>query len=239
MDFFRTYTPINEKQRLGRDGDGGYITVRGYTYDACLSCGISDDPSFDVAFHTEYPDVPVYAFDGTVDRPHELPDAIPFIKKNIAPFETEHTTHLHDILAAHSNVFLKMDIEGHEWAWLDALPVELLRNIRQIVIEFHGMINNAYYASIKKKRRVLEKLATTHSVVHVHGNNNARLSYHRGIPVPYVIEVTYLRKDDGNAGLNTRPFPVPGLDMQNSLIFPEIPLTWYPFVSASATDDTA
>ena len=232
MDFLETYAPLHPKQRLGRAGDGGYVCIDdGHAYDLFLSCGLGDDVSFDAAFLAAHPDIPAYAVDGTVERPSALPERATFIKKNIAPYESEGTTNLYELLAAHKNVFLKMDIEGFEWGWFDAMPAELLANIRQIVVEFHGMINSSWQAGPIRKRRVLAKLAGTHTLVHVHGNNTAGARYYRGCIVPYVVELTYLRKDAGHAGRNTQSFPVAGLDFPNDPTAPEISLTGYPFVN--------
>lgn len=238
MDHLITYTPPtgHSKYRAGRTIDGGYICVDGYDYDLFLSCGIADDVSFEVAFLQDHPTLPAYAFDGTVERPIALPDCVTFIKKNIAHYESETTTNMWTLLSSHSNAFLKMDIEGAEWVWFDTLPVELLRNIRQIVVEVHGMLDNRWQAGMLRKKRVLRKLAETHTIVHVHGNNTAGVRYVRGCLVPYVLEITYLRKDAGHGGLNTSPFPVADLDYPNDVSIDEIRMEGWPFVSAATAD---
>lgn len=46
---------------------------------------------------------------------------INFFKKNIGPTNSDFTTNLHQEIEEYNNIFLKMDIEGHEFPWIKSL----------------------------------------------------------------------------------------------------------------------
>ena len=226
-----TYAPTHDKIRLGATNDGGYVIVDGYEYDAFFSCGLGDNVSFDVAFYERYPNVPGFAFDGTVDRPAHLPAPYTFFKQNIGTVNSGNTTNLQPVLEPYNNVFLKMDIEGYEWGWLQTTD---LRKFRQIVIEYHGMGDNSWQAYAAVKEQVLKKIADTHYVTHVHGNNNCHMSMVDGVQMPYVLEVTYVRKNDEQTplSLNTKPFPQAGVDYPNLQSKADMVMDSWPFCAA-------
>lgn len=225
-----TYKPNQPKIRLGRRGDGGYVIASGLAYDAYISCGISNEVSFDQDFVVHCPGIPAYAFDGTVNRPPQLPASIEFHRMNIAPYCSSGTTDLKELILRYNDVFLKMDIEGHEWKWILSIENEHLCRIKQIVLEVHGLFDNQWNAMAHEKQDALCKLASTHNIVHVHANNNG----HDGPQTPYVLELTYVRKDVGVAGLNDAPFPVDGIDFPNNDMYPDICINKWPFVSSQS-----
>jgi len=77
------------KNRLGNpNGDGGYIIIDDIgKYDCLLSCGVSDDISFEEYFLSKHKETICFAFDGTINNlPHQNTEEsrkIHFIKKNI------------------------------------------------------------------------------------------------------------------------------------------------------------
>lgn len=220
------------KRRLGKNGDGGYITIDGLEYDLFISCGISDDPSFDADFVLNYPKVPAYAFDGTVCRPPGLPETVQFIQKNIGLVEDSATTNLHHLIRSYERIFLKMDIEGHEWKWILSLQESDLRRLRQVVIEVHGLWDDEWEATIPEKKAALAALSRTHALVHVHGNNFGHVNVCDGVPVPWVAELTYVAWDVVPQGLakNRKPFPQE-VDRPNNSAKPDISLNCFPYVS--------
>ena len=234
LQALRVYAPRNAKRRLGRDHDGGYVIVGGLAYDLYLSCGIGDDTSFERAF-LELHDVLSFAFDGTVARPHDLPAQMGFYQKNIDVKWTQNTDNLRWFLDGDRfhDVFLKIDIEGGEWEWLRCLDQRQLLRFRQIVIEFHGLLDDSWGASPQLKSEVLVKLAETHRAVHAHGNNHGPMTSVEGHDVPHVLEVTYLRNDEAFEGPNTSPFPSEGLDSRNWWGEAEMALTGFPFVDCA------
>ena len=225
MEHLVTYQPNESKRRLGSESDGGYVIIEGYAYDAYISCGISTETSFDEAFVRYHPGIPGFAYDGTVDRPHTLPGTIEFFKTNIGPENSETTTNLTHLTAIYKEIFLKMDIEGHEWKWIMSMPNAYMTTFKQIVIEVHGLWDDNWEASIDVKKSALRKLAQTHNLVHAHGNNHAAFA-----DIPTVLELTYLRKDIPVAGLNSQPFPQ-SVDRPNCPGRADYVLNTWPFVT--------
>jgi hypothetical protein len=60
---------------------------------------------------------------------------ITFVKKNLGAFETETTTNLESYFEKYNNIFLKLDIEGHEFRLLPSI-FKYFHKIKQIVIEY-------------------------------------------------------------------------------------------------------
>jgi hypothetical protein len=107
-----------------------------------------------------------------------------------------------------------MDIEAHEWRWLMYTPY--LKNIKQMVIEFHGVWDANWSGNTNDlppgfTYECFEKLSKTHNIVHVHGNTGGGSV--KGLP--NVLELTYIRRDDHVLEENTQSFPVEGLDFPN------------------------
>jgi len=225
--------PTEKKRRYGRDVDGGYVIAELDTkYDCYISCGISGEESFTRDFlnknnYLQKPDC--YGFDGTIgDYPWEYTRNINFIKKNIGFTSNDHVTNLEEYIKNYNNIFMKMDIEGGEYAWLLSVSEENLKRFNQIVIEFHGLCGtDDWSASYKDKVKCLEKLFNTHYIIHAHGNNHG---YTRN-DIPEVLELTYLNKRNFNEKptLNLTHLPIKYLDYPNNNTRPDIILNKYPF----------
>jgi len=162
------YNSPFKKIRLGKENDGGYLIadIPDIKYDLLLSGGVNDDSSFEEMFLDKYKNIECYAFDGTIIKSPSTHPKFNFIKKNIGPNENATTTNLHEFLNSYKNIFLKMDIEGHEIEWLESVSEKQLNNISQIAIEFHNP-----YSS--KEDNIFNKLNKTHYLIHAHGNNNS------------------------------------------------------------------
>ena len=96
------------KLRLGKDYDGGYIIaeIPNVSYTTLLAGGIERDISFEEDFINKYPNVKLFAFDGTIDNLPKENSNIVFIKKNIGFENNEHFTNLHDIINTNDSIFL-------------------------------------------------------------------------------------------------------------------------------------
>jgi hypothetical protein len=247
MEYLQTYSlPLGtglSKGRLGNRNDGGYVIVGGLEYDYYVSCGIGGDVSFDIDFVQKHPGLFALGtnggqrggvgVDGTVMRPHAFPTGLDFIQKNVGAVNTDSCTDLAEVFENRRDVFLKMDIEGGEWEWLHKKGEVILPKCKQIVIEMHGMVDDSWCGTEQQKLKALELLASTHCVVHAHGNNNGHMSSYEGSPIPHVIELTYLRKDvwgDLELELNKETFPMAGLDNPNNTSVPDLRMDRWPFV---------
>lgn len=214
-----------EKIRVGNIGDGGYVLVPSMNYDFFLSGGLSNNIEFENAFLLINPGLECHGFDKTIEafvqEPHP---GLTWFKKNIGGAETAEETNLHKYFRTYKDMFVKMDIEGGEYAWLASLSDEQLCRMKQLVIEAHWPLTEERWATI------YTRLAKTHFLVHVHGNNNVGCSMIGGRALPDVLELTYVRRSDWlQLRKNTRGFPHEGLDYPNYSVNPEHGLRGYPF----------
>jgi len=206
------------KVRLGVNTDGGYVIAYGLVkYDAYISAGVSCEESFTRDFINTYymNESNSFAFDGTIQSyPWEYTADVSFVRKNISTMNDNHNTNLDKLLSRYKDAFLKMDIEGSEWKWL--MYTSYLKNIKQMVIEFHGVWDDSWCGSKNSlppgfTHECFEKLAETHAIVHVHGNTGGGTV--KGLP--NVIELTYIRRDEHLLEKNVQRFPIEGLDFPN------------------------
>ena len=222
MEHLILYTSPYPKTRIGRPHDGGYVTATlPGTYDALLSGGIANDISFEEHFLQLHP-IPCYAFDGTIARlPHDHP-SITFVRKNLGDSNSDETTNLHDYMAPYENIFMKMDIEGHEFRVMPT--IQHMKKIKQLVIEIHSpgdiRMFPDYFKGLQdidnhKMFDLLRSINQTHTLVHFHANNGCAIQEIDGIRLPHVFELTYVRNEFVlEKRKNTTPLPT-SLDMKN------------------------
>jgi hypothetical protein len=201
----------DSKNRLGGTGDGGYVIAEGLGgYDMFISAGVGWSDQFSLDFTARY-GMKGYAFDGTIDAyPHVTSD-MTFVRKNVEPGCEE----FNRLFENNRDIFLKMDIEGAEYAWLEHTPY--LGHVKQFVIEFHD---------VWKHVDILYKILQTHRLVHAHPNNHGDYDDTK----PRVIEMTFIRKEYTSDILNTTLLPIEGLDMPNKKGTPDLDLNFEPFV---------
>jgi len=232
LDLLTVYN-FDNKIRYGEKKDGGYVLgdLNG-DYDCYISAGISDEESFSRDFINKYNmnEYNSFGFDGTIQNyPYNYTNKISFIKKNINSFNDNNNTNLSYLISKFNNIFLKMDIEGGEYPWLLSIDEEELQKFKQIVIEFHGIMDNEWNCSYIDKVKCLQKLSKTHYIIHAHGNNWGGVTN----SIPNVIELTYVNKKYFNdtPELNKTPMPIINLDFPNNSRFYDINLNFYPFVN--------
>jgi len=218
-------SPFN-KLRIGKPNDGGYviIDIPNVDYGLLLSGGIAEDISFEEGLCNKY-NIKCIAFDGTINEVKTTNDNIEYVKKNIGTNNSEIETDLFDIISLYDNIFLKMDIEGHELEWVKNLTSEQLNKFSQMVIEFHFAFD---YDS------VFDKINQTHYLLHFHANNCCHpLVNHKGIDFPKVFECTYLNKRylTESLGLNKDNLPTE-LDRSNVIGYPDFYFNYPPFVNS-------
>ena len=212
IELFKIYDCGLPKKRYGNQYDGGYVIADGLTYDCCISGGAGGNITCEKDFAAVHGLMIVYDATVTYDRIKN----INVIGKNIGAMNTWGTTNIHDWLGKHKNVFIKFDIEGAEFAWLDALPHVLQKNIKQMVIEFHGAEQSVKY---------IQQLQQTHSLIHVHGNNYSPTVRIDGHEFPNVYEATFVRSADFDIQLSANKYPCP-LDSPNNPYKNEIDLSY-------------
>ena len=222
------------KIRLGKDYDGGYVIYDFDNYDKLIGCGVLDDISFEADFIKKY-GVDCTVYDGTITKLPYVHPNIKFIRKNISHRNTPIQTNLNDEFKNYNNIFLKMDIEGHEVKWLLNLTKENLSKIKQCVIEFHNPLAchpRGLFTNIEKFTAI-QKLNETHLLCHFHGNNGGGagvMGRYDNVVIPNTFEVTFVRKSDIKEYHNNKERLPCSLDMPNGKNMPDINLNYYPFV---------
>ena len=92
------------------------------------------------------------------------------------------------------DLLLKIDIDGAEWGLFDSLQGELSR-FRQVIVELHGLTALGDSLWFERAAGVLATLRATHLPFHLHANNFGAYVIVGGVPVPDILEVSYLRRD--------------------------------------------
>jgi len=239
MENLILYTVPLEKERIGKPFDGGYIiyTLPG-TYDICISGGIANDISFEQAIVSKFPSTPLIAFDGTIAKLPEDDYRIYFVKKNLGKENTESLSNLHKEIEPFSNIFMKIDIEGHEFRLFPTFSDEQMNKIKQLVIEIHTpgdiQLHPEYFTGLSDITNetmfaLFKKINRTHTLVHVHPNNGCQTYMIDGICFPNVFECTFIRNEYVSSKReNTESLPL-SIDMPNIPQLPVVTFDSYPF----------
>jgi hypothetical protein len=185
--------------RIG-GGDGGYLLPDDFIgLEACFSPGVAETAEFELALGKK--GIPSFMADYSVDNSpldHPLFD---FEKLFVATHnEPGKFIRLDDWIGTKKqepgDLILQMDIEGNEWPILADVSASTLSRFRIIVLELHGLDNlltNPIGIEIAKS--IFRKLNDQFSVVHLHANNCCGSLNYRGVRIPRVLEVTYIRND--------------------------------------------
>jgi hypothetical protein len=214
------------KVRIGNENDGGYVTpASALECDVVVSIGIGTDVSFDLALAER--GARILQFDHTVDGPpHQHPNFV-FTKLGWGPktegsfigFDKIHSQ-LTKLNPLHS--MLKFDIEGEEFDVLETTRVEHLKAFDVIVCEVHYLERLGDPIFFAKVESCFAKLTANHVPVHLHANNYQALILVEGVPIPRVLELSFLRKDlDHFRTLSSDPIPGP-LDRPNHRGVPDL-----------------
>ena len=93
------------------------------------------------------------------------------------------------------DMILKIDIEGYEWDSFLYMNLNILRQFKYIIVEFHF---SDKYKSIYSK--ILKKLNKTHQILHLHCNNCGQFINFDGYSICDSLEVSYVIRE-GNTFL--------------------------------------
>lgn len=233
LEFLKVYS-FDSKLRLGLQTDGGYVIADlSGDYDCYVSAGVGREESFTRDFLARYKmnEFNSFGIDASIDEyPSEYTNDIAFIKKNISGENTTCATNLSPLISKYNDIFLKIDVEGGEYPWLQSMTLEQLSRFKQIVMECHGINNDSWGFPYSLKRDCLEKLTKTHYLVHAHGNNSRSTTHY----IPNIIGLTYIRKNmlEGEPVLNASHLPIEGLDFPNNKNRPDHAMNMPPFTAA-------
>lgn len=209
-----------EKIRISFNNSGGYVLadIPSIQYDILLSGGVEWNMMFENDFTSKY-NCPCLLYDES--EPTITNNNITFINKNINGYNDDSNTNLENEITQYNSIFIKLNIEGLEYPWIESLSMDQLSKIEQMVIEFHHPFS---------KSNVIEKINQTHYLIHFHGNNCCGVYKNRGINIPNIFQCTYLNKKYiTSPELNTDVIPGP-LDMA-TIGGDDIMIDYPPFVN--------
>lgn len=243
MEALQVYQSPYPKVRIGTpNDDGGYAVCQlPGDYDFLLSGGVANNIQFEEDFMKRYPTtLGCFAFDGTVKSFPPTSAKIEFVPMNCAAETTKMTSNFHEVLKNFHNVFVKVDIEGHEFRMVPTWINNYMDRIKQFVIEIHTPADiqkhpDAYPGlqdiTHEHMFRMLGDISKTHTLVHFHPNNGCGLHKWQDYTIPNVFECTYIRNDFVTEKIpNKDPIPSP-IDVRNHSWYPEIVLRGWPYIT--------
>ena len=217
------------KCRVGHAGDGGYVMLNDLSrVDFALSLGVGAEMTWDIEMADR--GITVHQFDYTIDQPPATHEQIRFHRSKIASVAsgTDHSLQSAQSLGDHQPCIVKMDIEGDEWAVLDAASDGDFDQVTQMVCEFHDFDRVTDTGWFDRAERVLRRLEQRFCVVHVHGNNYGTYLTRGNIAFPEILEVTFANRRSYEFGPCTEAFPTE-LDAPNRADRPDIILGGFRF----------
>jgi hypothetical protein len=165
-----------ELRRFGEPHDGGYLMCANLldAVESGYSYGISNYDKWGCDISTEFT-IPVHQYDCFDTRqPACRSGQTIFHPECVAATNSIQEGRTFDSISAQigkngdvgKRLVMKMDVEAAEWDSLQAASDEVLNQIDQLAIEFHG-VNEQQYVS------VVARLKEFFHVAHVHANNHA------------------------------------------------------------------
>lgn len=231
LDRLRPVSCGKELIRLGPAGDGGYLVPDDLAgIEACFSPGVDETAGFELACARR--GMPVFLADASVKESPETHELFRFTPKFIGATENDVYITLDGWVASAlpgctGDLLLQIDIEGYEYeAFLNASDA-LMKRFRVMVVEFHYLDQLWSKHYFRMVSRVFDKLLQTHRCVHNHPNNQGGYVKRRGIALPRLSELTFLRHDRVENPVAVTAFPHP-LDRDNTDRPPVVlPSSWH------------
>ena len=230
IDRFRENYAAVELIRVGDEGDGGYLLPDIFSdVRYCFSPGVSQIANFEKQL-SERHGITCFMADASVsDTPVSDPN-FAFLPKFLGSrthgsFITL-TDWMTDTVGDRTDgMVLQMDIEGAEYEVFAFEPAETLRRFSAIVVEFHDFQNLFDPNGLRLMTAVFEKLFQDFVICHAHPNNCSGKIVHKGIEIPRVFEISFLRRDLLEKFAATTPVSLPHpLDSTNVPSRPDVVL---------------
>lgn len=203
LNFLKKIEPIETGRpltRFGNNFDGGYLIPNDLNdLSKCFTLGVGNDISFEDDLLKK--GISAYFADGNVDCLPMQSQNFSFIKKNISITNSDKYISINDFIKnvlknSSEDFILKIDIEGAEYRNIVHLEENLLIQARILVIEFHymqRMLSGLYFSNVIEP--TFEKILKTHSVVHIHPNNDSGFYIYDKKKIFKTLEITFLRND--------------------------------------------
>lgn len=208
--------------RVGSKNDGGYLVPEDLTgISALFSPGVGNNIEFDVAIAEM--GIKVHLADNSVDIDVTRLPNISFVKKHIGPRDSDSILTIatwinqkspESLEEASCSLMLQMDIEGAEWEILSNAAEQTLRRFQVLIVEVHELQKIFHQQGLDEVNAFLDNLDKTHKLVFTHVNNGDMLVRHRGVIVPPLVELVFLRSNLSLNWISNRVFE-PDLHVPN------------------------
>jgi hypothetical protein len=217
--------------RIGGDSDGGYLIpndLKGIT--KCFSPGVAHTSNFEKSLESY--EIISFLADYSVDSPADLSTSSFFLKKFVAPYNSDTHMNFQDWISSNSknneDLILQMDIEGNEYATILSCRSEVLKRFRIMVIEFHSLDLIFDSRAFQIISNCFNLILNDFYVVHIHPNNTGRYRRFRDVVIPSTMEFTFIRKDRITDITYQKEFPH-NLDRLNDINKSEVelPKNWW------------
>ena len=218
-NFLRPKVAREGLQRLGGDGDGGYLVPVGVQCKKLFSAGVDDSVSFELGYQKLNPESRIFLVDGSIERlPRRLENAH-FSKQflghaELGVDEISLDSWLEEAGAGATGNILQMDIEGAEWHLFGESKKETWDRFDCIVMELHGLEQAFDPVFFRERVLRLMKVLVDFHVVHLHVNNAGFIQRAAGGSIPSLLEVTLVHRRTNLATLENATLPNP-LDRVN------------------------
>jgi len=212
-EFLKSLTPVKTEfdlVRIGSKNDGGYLIPNDFNdLKFCFSPGVSVNSDFEKHLYDEYK-IKSFLCDFSVDKPSIDCEGFVFSKKFLGSKNDKIFFTLKNWLQKSEykgELLLQMDIEGFEYPVLIKEDLELIKNFRILVIEFHDLDRLFTRFGFNIITSVFHKLLDDYYIVHIHPNNLSYVFKKGDIKIPQVMELTFLRKDRVKINSKYEDFP--------------------------------
>lgn len=186
--------------RVGSAQDGGYLlpTVAIKNIKKVFSPGVGTSSDFEFYFAEQ--GIPCFLADASVPGPILPNENFHFSKQFVGSYQAgKEYISFNQWVTSHceqdeGNFLLQMDIEG--WEYNNLLYVEdaVLSKFDVLVIEFHRFNDVCFKSSFPFFQLLFQRLLENYIPVHLHPNNQAGYIKCHDLPVPELLEITFLRK---------------------------------------------
>lgn len=233
-ELFQLLRPVQvyegELKRFGESMDGGYLVYERAAFGShLLSIGVGDNTSFDLDISKIVKTITLCDF-SVEDLPVPIPNSTLIRKKVVSRVQSSlkeiSFSELLNCYPSNESLLVKVDIEGDEWEIFSEIDWSQHPNVIQLVVEFHGLLQKAKNGQLDLMLYVVKSLRQSFSVVNFHPNNYGQFEIFLNVPVPDVIEITFVKTAliDASKKSDTRH----SLNAPNNPFMPEIQI---PFVS--------
>lgn len=233
INFFKPTNTNHKLVRIGEKNDGGYLVpdiLKNIKY--CFSAGVGNTNKFEDDLKKFK--IKSYLADFSVKKNLRNIADYNFLKKFISSFDSKNTKNINNwindkITKKELNLsILKLDVEGSEYEILSCLNEEILKKLKIIIVEFHGLEMIGDENTNKILHSIKKKMLKYFYVVHIHPNNCCGIHNVSKFKIPSVLEVTYINKK--NAKRKNGFCKIPNdLDSKNVLKEEKISLPRYWF----------